>query len=169
MATSQASNVKVEYHRMSGVPVNPSVAINPGDLLWFDATVFLAKPLTGPLNQAVNCIGCSEHQVPVASNIDITELQGTQQFITVVALGIVEFVIDDNSVYRVADFVTVGSTPQRVTKTGASQGNAIGVVAAENKFIPASASFGGSLQGVAGTTKILIKLQPQGFLARIQP
>jgi len=172
MATSQANNVKVEYHRMAGVPVNPAGPINPGDLVYFDnvggSATYLAKQLTsaGPATQ---CIGVSDHQVPTASNLDITELQNTQFYITVIPLAIVEFVVDDNSTYRVGDFVTVGSTPQRITKTGASQGNAIGVVAAENKFTHVSSSFGGSVTATAATTKILIKLQPQGFLGRVQP
>lgn len=169
MATSKSGNVKVEYHRMSGVPVNPNGPIDPGDLLAFDATTFLARRVTGP-SDAVNCIGVSEHQVPVSSNLDIPELQGALNFITVVPLAIVEFTTGDSATYHVGDFVTaVTGQPQQVQKSGATQGNALGVVAAENKLANAASSFGGSIVSVSGTTKILIKLQPQGFLGRIQP
>jgi len=149
--------VKVEQLRVSGVPVNLATTFNSGDLMIWQPGYCTVRPATasdaGSASSAANFVGVSNDTNPIANlgqNLPVAR-------IAIITRGLVQMNVGDLATYFPGDLVTFGNDPQTVTKSGASSGNYIGIVAAENFF----SVTGGAVVGLAAPATILIYLKPQ--------
>src|SRR5262249_52643812 len=135
-----------------------------GDMVKWSASTYCVVPVDPNGGDAASAVaaglvlGVSNDQQPVAS------LGGAvpQNIINVITAGIFKFFVDDASTYYPGDTVKIGGNAQTVRKTGASAGNAVGIVAPENFFQVSASQVTGITPGVGGT--ILIALQAQDVL-----
>ena len=158
--------VKVEQLRISGVPIDFTLAYNSGDMLKWDSTNHKAVPVVAgdqaSSTAAAAFIGVAVDTQPVTSlNQNLQEPR-----MSVVTRGLCEFTVADSATYYPGDYVTFATDPQQIQKTAASSANAIGVVAPENFFAVAGTGAAGAnqAQGIvatAGVTKLKIYLKPQ--------
>lgn len=142
-----------EDSAISKVPIyNGTVysTVNHGDAVKYTSNVATQLAAAGDIP---NFLGVSNDTNPVVS------LGNNESEIKVITDGIVRWQSDEAVTYYIGDIVTLGSTPQRVKKTGASAGNALGVVASEN-------GYGNSGKALAVAAEILIRIQPKHVLSR---
>jgi len=154
------NNVKVEYQRLSRVPIDFSKTYHLGDILKWDATNHVAVPVeaadTNNASVAAAIIGVGLDAQPIPSlnqNLENPRMN-------VCSKGLVELTVEDNSTYYPGDYVGIGTDPQKIVRAAGSSSVAMGVVAPENGF-PVVSGVATGITAVANVTKLLIYLKPQ--------
>lgn len=174
MTTTNSNPISVIDHDgyPQAVPVITSITIHEGDLVFWDGANYTARPLTEKLDvESGKGSLNSKGFMGVAVGENKPEVYGgdeTLPSVPVIAKACIFVNTTATEKYKPFDFVTVGADAQTVTKTGATEANAVGVVILDP---PASARAEQAtpvpeeVTGAAGV-KIRIQLLPKHIVGK---
>lgn len=165
MTTTATNPVSVIDHDLypQSVPVISTVTINEGDLVFWDGADYTARPLTEPAD--VESGKGSLHSkgfMGVALGSNKPEVFGNEEARPEIAVGArmcIYVYSTSGDTYLPFDLVTMHTDAQHVTKSGATEANAVGCVIIDPPATARAEEATPVPESIAGGAEVRIRIQ----------